>query len=151
MHYEKYGMEKPKERKGKPIKVYTDASYKDGVSTHNWSIRNTRKRVIKAHTFKAHEENSAKSELLSITNVIQFLEKKGWDNVIIYTDCQEIVKKFNSTKSNNDINYLKWLMKGLNIRIKWKSRTTKEIAKSDLKCRELMKTVYNRKEYLNVN
>jgi ribonuclease HI len=141
-------METPKERKGKPIKVHTDASYKDGVSTHNWSIRNTRKKVIKSHTFKAHEETSMKSELLTITNVIQFLEKKGWDNVIIYTDCQQLVKKFNSEESDNDIKFLKWLMKGLNIRIKWKSREDKYISKADDKCRKLMKTVFNRKEYI---
>ena len=141
------------------LRVYTDASFKDGVSTHHWGVFDVNGKRIKRRSFKACEEDSNKAELQSINSAIQWLYKKDKQNVTIYTDSMYCVRLLAehvkpsdshlniSHKEKTDIDFLKFQMKGFNIQIKWVSRCTKKIKLADYYCGELMGTVLKRKEY----
>lgn len=132
----------------KKLAIYTDAGWKDGVSTHHWRIINEENGIVeKRRSFKSTEENSQKAELQTLNSLLQYLSQRDKGDVTIYTDCYANVALFNNPTDRNDINVMKWIMKDLNIDVKWVSRETKQIKLADYYCSQLMSTVLNRKEY----
>lgn len=131
--------------KNMELEVFTDAGFKDGLSTHNWLIfdKNTGKRV-KRLSFKANEETSMKAELRTINSVLQYLMRRDVGDLTINTDCKQLVNMFLNDNCTSDIKLMKWQMKDMNIDIKWVSRETKEIKMADFYCSQLMETVLNR-------
>lgn len=144
------------------LNVYTDAGFKNGVSTHHWRVFDTKGKLIKRRSFRALEEDCNKAELQTINSVIQWLYKKNIDNVNIHTDSMYCVKLLSNSSASDehelispteksDIDFLKFQMKGFNIRVEWVSRCTKQIKLADYYCDELMDTVLKRKEYATMS
>lgn len=146
----------------KKLKMYTDASFKDGVSTHHYRLLEVNgRRTKKRRTLKANEEDSFKAELHSIAEAIRYLNQRDIMNVTIHTDNMAVVKLLNvKIDPNHDYTeeelaflnrfgsgYLRSVMKQLNIDIKWVTRQHKQIVLADYYCGQLMETVMKRKEY----
>lgn len=146
----------------KKLKMYTDASFKDGVSTHHYRLLDYNgRKVKKRRTLKANEDNSFKAELHSISEAIRYLNQRDIKNVTLHTDNQAVYKllniEFDKSKDYNEdelrhlnrygSGYLRSVMKQLNIDIKWITRQHKQIVLADYYCGQLMETVMKRKEY----
>lgn len=131
--------------KNMELEVFTDAGFKEEISTHNWLIfdKNTGKRV-KRMSFKANEETSMKAELRTINSVLQYLMRRDVRNLTINTDCKQLVNMFLSDNQSSDIKLMKWQMKDMNITLNWVPRETKQIRMADFYCSQLMETVLNR-------
>ncbi len=135
------------------LEAYTDAGFKDGVSTHHWRIVNENNWTKKRRSFKANETDSNKAEMQSIISLVQYLNKKDITDITIYTDSMYVVNLLSSDTEmveSNLIKSLKWDLKGLNANVEWVSRKTKQIKLADYYCSELMNTVFKRKEYQEV-
>jgi len=144
------------------LEAYTDAGFKDGVSTHHWRIVNQSNWVKKRYSFKANEVDNNKAEMQSINSLVQYLNKKDITDIVIYTDSMYVVRllKPNSElteeelmlkkEDSNFIKSLKWDLKGLNARVEWISREAKQIKLADYYCSQLLETVFKRKEYKEV-
>ena len=134
------------------LSAYTDASYKEGVSTHHWRIVTEKDYVVKRRSFKGTESNCHKAELQSIISLVQHLNKKDITDITIYTDSKHVEKLLNNHNEDESslIKCLKWDLKGLNAKVEWVSRETKQIKMADYYCGQLLKTVFNRKEYQEV-
>lgn len=132
----------------KKLKMYTDASYKEGVSTHHYRLLNHNGSVKKRRTMKATEQDSIRAELHSLSEALRYLNQRDIMNVTIHTDCQILVNRLNNLEYNEmGIPYLRLVMKQLNVDVKWITREHKQIVLADYYCGQLMKTVMNRKEY----
>lgn len=135
----------------KYLSIYTDAGYKEGVSTHHWRIIDEKRNdyVVKRRTFKGYEVDCNKAEIQTINSALQYIERKNFKNFIIYTDSQSFVNEVNGESSKHDIKLIQLLMKVYNVKIEWVSRETKQIKLADHYCRELMTTIFNRHYTLN--
>ena len=132
------------------LEAYTDAGFKDGVSTHHWRIITETGWNTKRRSFKGSETDSNKAELQSIISLVQYLNKKDMIGVTIYTDSQYVVNLLNGNNESDESNLvksLKWDLKWLKSEVKWVSRKTKQIKLADHYCSQLMDTVFKRKEY----
>lgn len=121
------------------IRIFTDASFKDGVSTHHWRVVNDKQKVIKRRTFKSTDLNNNDAELTSIISAIQWIEKKGYKKVTIFTDSKNCVDKLNGESDKDSIKYVQWLLKGSKIKIKWRGSKHYFIKQADKSCKELLK------------
>ena len=74
------------------LEAYTDAGFKDGVSTHHWRIVNQSNWVKKRYSFKANEVDNNKAEMQSINSLVQYLNKKDITDIVIYTDSMYVVR-----------------------------------------------------------
>ena len=132
------------------LEAYTDAGFKDGVSTHHWRIITETGWTKKRRSFKGSETDSNKAELQSIISLVQYLNKNDMIGVTIYTDSQYVVNLLNGNNVSDESNLvksLKWDLKWLKSEVKWVSRKTKQIKLADYYCSQLMDTVFKRKEY----
>jgi len=126
------------------IKIYTDSSYKDGVSTHHYYVMNGNKR-IKRRTFIGFDESSNKAEATTIIKALQMVLKKGWENVTVHTDSLVTVFGVKHGKfSNEDFRYIAHLLKITKSNIQWKNRRHYRIKIADTECRKMMKTKLRR-------
>jgi len=126
------------------IKIYTDSSYKDGISTHHYFVMKGNKR-IKRRTFIGFDESSNKAEATTIIKALQMALKKGWEDVMIHTDSLVTVFGVKHGKFNNeDFRYISHLLKVTNSDIKWKNRRHYRIKKADTECRKMMRTKLRR-------
>lgn len=136
----------------KKLKMYTDASFKEGVSTHHYRLITPRGYVKKRRTLKSNEQDSIRAELHSIAEGIRYLNQRDIKNVVIYTDSVAAVKIINNSEDKRmGADYLRLVMKQLDIEVRWVSRATKQIAMADYYCGQLLETVMNRKEYQQVS
>ena len=135
----------------KNLSIYTDAGFKDGVSTHHWRIIDEDRKdyVVKRRTFKGYEVDSYKAEIQTINSALQYIEKKNFKNFTLYTDCQSFVNEVNGESEKLDIKLIQLKMKVYNIKIAWVPRETKQIKLADHYCSELMTTIFNRPSTLN--
>lgn len=132
----------------KKLKMYTDASFKEGVSTHHYRLLSPNGRVKKRRTLKSNEQDSIRAEIHSISEAIRYLNQRDITDVVIFTDSVAVVKIINNKKDNRmGADYLRLVMQQLNIEVKWTSRKTKQIALADYYCGQLLETVMKRKEY----
>lgn len=133
------------------LSIYTDAGFKDGISTHHWRIIDESRNdyVVKRRTFKGYEVDCNKAEIQTINSALQYIEKKNFKNFIIYTDSQTFVNEVNSVTEKSDIKFIQLKMKVYNIKIEWVPRETKQIKLADHYCRELMTTIFNRPSTMN--
>lgn len=135
------------------LEAYTDAGFKNGVSTHHWRIVNQNNWTKKRRSFKANETDNNKAEMQSINSLVQYLNKKDITDIVIYTDSMYVVNLLSGNTEvaeSNFIKSLKWDLRGLNARVEWVSRKTKQIKLADYYCSELLETVFKRKEYQGV-
>ncbi|MGE7840664.1 reverse transcriptase-like protein [Lysinibacillus sp. NPDC093712] len=126
------------------IKIYSDSSYKNGISTHHYYVMKGNKQ-IKRRTFIGIDDKSTKAEATTIIKALQMVMKKGWDNVTVYTD--SLVTVFgvkNGRFKNEDYRYIAHLLKVTNSKIQWKRRTHFRIKKADTECRKMMQTKLRR-------
>lgn len=126
------------------FKIYTDASYKDGVSSHHYYIMKGNRR-IKRRTFIGIDETSMKAEATSIIKALQWVDKKGWYNVTVFTDCLPLVNGIrNKAFNNEDYRYIDFLLMKTRSKLKKRSREDLEIVKADTECRKMMATKMRR-------
>lgn len=137
--------------KKRRTRIYMDASFKNGVTTHHWYLMSlNKKHVIKTHTFKSNEETPQKAELQTIVSAVQFLNRRNLTGYIIFTDCMENVKLLNGESNDSSIKALKWMMRDLDIKVKWVARDNANIKEAHSECERLMTTVMKRKEYASI-
>lgn len=132
------------------LEAYTDASWKNGVSTHHWRLVTESGWVKKRRSFKATEDSCHLAELHTIVSLVQYLNKKDITDLTIYTDSQYVVNLLNGNSNKEETNLVKalrWDLKGLNLNVEWVSRSTKQIKMADYYCGELLETVFKRKEF----
>ena len=144
------------------LEAYTGAGFKDGVSTHHWRIINQNNWTKKRRSFKACETDNNRAEMQSIVSLVQYLNKKDITDITIYTDSMYVVNLLKphdelteeelmlKKEDSNFIKSLKWDLRGLNAKVEWVSRKTKQIKLADYYCSELLDTVFKRKEYQEV-
>lgn len=137
-------------REEEKLTLYTDAGVKDGVSTHHWRLIGEDGKIIKRRTFKANELTPCRAELHTIESAIKWINRKDMMNVMVYTDSMSVVRTLKSKSDKEDIKYLQFIMRGLNMDIEWVSRRTKEIKMADYYCSELLSTVFRRAEHTNL-
>lgn len=126
------------------IKIYTDGSFKNGVSTHHFYAMRGNKR-IKRRTFIGIDDTSVKAEATTIIKALQMIMKKGWNNVHIYTDSLTIVFGVKSGKfKNEDFRYINHFMNVTGTKLHWTRRTNHRIKKADMECKKMMKTKLRR-------
>lgn len=126
------------------IKIYTDSSFKNGVSTHHYFVMKDGKR-IKRRTFIGIDDKSTKAEATTVIKALQMTLKKGWRNVTIYTDSLVTVFGVKNGKfKNEDFKYIAHLLKVTNSNIQWKYRRHHRIMKADAECRKMMETKLRR-------
>ena len=144
------------------LEAYTDAGFKDGVSTHHWRIINENNWTKKRRSFKANEVDNNRAEMQTVVSLVQYLNKKDITDIVIYTDSAYVARLLKQDgelteeelmlkkEDSHFIKSLKWDLKGLNARVEWISRKTKQIKLADYYCSELLETVFKRKEYQEV-
>lgn len=131
------------------IKIYTDSSFKDGISTHHYYVMKGNKK-IKKRTFIGIDDTTMKAEATTIIKALQMTMKKGWDNVTVHTDSLvtvfEVKKGLGTDKvfKNEDFRYIAHLLKVTGSNLQWKRRTHYRIKKADSECRKMMKTKLRR-------
>lgn len=119
------------------IKVYMDAGYKNGLSTHNWYMKKNGK-TIKSKTYKLnHLGGNVQAEMDTLEDVMKYIMEKGLRDVVIHTDCKTIVNYLSKESKYKSTNFLRHQMKHNNIIVKWVSRYNRNIAKADNTCRNL--------------
>lgn len=131
------------------LRIYTDASYKNNISTHNWRVVNEKGKVIKRRTFKGADINkhSTDAELTTIISALRWIEKKGLRKVTIFTDSKNTADAINSDSDLDSIKYVQWALKGSKVKVKWRTRNHHFIKQCDKSCKQLMKTVSKRVQY----
>lgn len=126
------------------LKIYTDSSYKEGVSTHHYFVMKGNIK-IKRRTFIGFDTSSTKAEATTIIKALQLVLKKDWEGVTIYTDSLVTVFGVKQGKFNNeDYRYIAHLLKVTKSNIQWKNRGHYQIKIADAECRKMMQTKLRR-------
>lgn len=126
------------------LKIYTDSSYKDGISTHHYFVMKGNNK-IKRRTFIGFDSSSTKAEATTIIKALQMVLKKDWEGVTIYTDSLVTVFGVKHGKFNNeDYRYIAHLLKVTKSNIMWKNRRHYRIKIADTECRKMMQTKLRR-------
>lgn len=133
------------------LKVYTDASWKDGVSSHHYYVKKSGKKIKKRTFLSQANQTPTQAEAMTIIEALKFYYKKGVNNLVIFTDCKRIVEQVyyvpeenEEVVENSDVQYIKHMLKVMNSELKWIPRETRSITKADTECRKMMKTKFRR-------
>lgn len=101
----------------------TDASLKDGYSTHSFWLKDWKGKTLFEKRFNGIETKSTEAELHTIIKLLQFINEREMVKVRIYTDCKHIVDATtNINKGKIDVTYLKHLLKITNSKLIWTPR-----------------------------
>ena len=150
------------------LKVYTDASFKNGVSSHHYYVYRGKRRIKRRTFLNECNQTPFQAEAMTIIEALKFHYKNGIDNLIIHTDCKSIVKlvglelkkdelkkkgmitvESKDKPSDTDINYIKHLLKSTNSKLVWMPREHIRIHIADTECRKMMSTKMNRVNRMN--
>ena len=120
--------------------AHSDASWKNGISTHSYILRTKSGRKVKKISYVGYEEDSMKAEIDSLVKCLNDCAANKYYGLVIYTDCKNIVDAcYNKCKLKNDITYLKHMLKKTRSELTWKPRSRNKEA--DRSARNLMRRV----------
>lgn len=106
--------------------IFTDAGYKEGVSSHGFVVKHWDGTVVKTHVYKGNESNCHESELMSIVSALNWIghKRKGTKRQPrIYTDSLIIYEAVNEINNHPfDVSYIQNMMKQLNVKLFWRKR-----------------------------
>ena len=108
------------------MQIFTDAGYKNGMSSHGFIAKHWNGTVIASRSFSGNEDSPIKSEMTSIVTAINWvnsLKKIPKRRIRIYTDCLYIYETVEGIREHDiDVTYLKHQLKRINAKLIWRSR-----------------------------
>lgn len=120
------------------MRAITDASVKNGRSTHSYCLTTWNGKVIAERKFNGLADRSTEAELNTIECLLKYCLDKGFNKIKIYSDCQRVVDAVNNgTNKGIDVTYLKHLLKVTNSKLRWTSR--KNVTRCDRNCKNVGK------------
>lgn len=106
--------------------IFTDAGYKEGVSSHGFIVKHWDGRVILRKSFASNEPDSTKSEMVSIENALNWIGNKHRGTKRqprIYTDSLFVYEQVYEIKDRGiDVSYIQHMLKQLNVKLFWRRR-----------------------------
>ena len=123
--------------------AHSDASFKNGISTHSYILRTYSGRKIKETSYVGYESDSMKAEIDSLVKLLNYCAAKDYRGLKIYSDCKHVVDAcYDRCDLKLDITYLKHMLKKTKSKLKWKPREFN--SEADRCAKKLMRSVENK-------